>query len=583
MTNLRRTLPVSLLHREFSIKVNGELVPRSHHLLSASIAAPANKIASARLVYQDGAAATGEFPLLDGNRFETGSTVEILAGPAGAQELLFSGLVVAQKIRLRESASPQLQISCKHAAIKSTLTRNGRYFEEQSDSDVIQTLLSEYGFEFDVQFTTVTHKQLVQYDCSDWEFCRQRAKANGQLLLTRGERLSIQAPDPSGDPVCNLEFGATLLSADLETDARHQRSDHSALFWNSAEQTLERFQGQNQGQSQAEATPGNSDPARLADSLGAPVSLLRQATELGEESQQWADAQRQFAEHSRVQGTLKSQGIGSVQPGDRVTLSGLGAAFNGNALVTGVRHELDLASGWRSYFQVGGLDQLNSPTTSQQGRSTPLPPMSGLQFGLVVSNEDPEGEFRVKVRLPLLDNESDGIWARVASIDAGDDRGLMIRPELDDEVIVGFVQDDPRKAVILGMLHSSAHPAPEPPSDDNPIKLLKSRSGLQIRLDDESSELTLETPNGNQLLLTDTDSGLVLEDENSNKLVLNGDGIALQSAGDISLSAAGDIKLEASANLELSANANLKADGSAGIDINSSAITTVKGSLVKIN
>ncbi|WP_421863072.1 type VI secretion system tip protein VgrG [Motiliproteus sp.] len=575
MRNQRRTLPVSLLHREFAIKVNGELVPRSHHLLSASVASPANKIASAQLVYQDGAAATGDFPLLDSNMFETGNRVEILAGAAGNQALLFSGLVVAQKIRLRENASPQLMVSCKHAAIKSTRTHNGRYFEEQRDSDILHALLSEYGIELDIQATSVIHPQLVQYDCSDWDFCLQRARANGRLLLTRGEQLAIRAPEQSGEAVCNLEFGATLLSADLETDARLQHSDYSARFWNSAEQSLDRHQGQ----SPLQHSPGNTTPQALADSLGGATQVLRQPAELAEESQQWADARRQLAEQSRVQGTLKTQGV-TVYPGDLVTLSGLGEAFNGNALVTGVRHELDLTTGWRSYIQLGGLAEEHRLTTTP---TAPLPQVCGLQLGVVVSNEDPEGEFRVKVRLPLLDNESDGIWARIASVDAGDDRGLMIRPELDDEVIVGFVQDDPRKAVVLGMLHSSAHPAPAQPDDNNHIKLLKSRSGLQIRLDDDRSELTLETPNGNRLLLSDTDNGLVLEDENSNKLVLDGDGIALQSRGDIALSAGGAIKLDASGNLELSAATNLKAAGAAGIDINSSAVTTVKGSLVKIN
>ena len=573
MTNFRRTLPISFRHRGFTVKVNGEVVPRGQHLLSASISSPVNKIATARLVYQDGAAARGEFPLLDQNLFAQGNEVEIIAGASDDEALLFSGLVVAQKIKLKENAAPQLLVTCKHAAIKSTLSKNGRYFEEQNDSDIIQSLLGEQGLRIDITNTQVTHKQMVQYDCSDWDFCLQRAKANGLLLFTRGEELLFTTPDQSAEPALNLEFGATLLSADLETDARTQSASFKSLFWNSAEQEINELEGQ----SSLRAIPGNTDPDTLADSLGSAENTLRHPSELARESQQWADARRQYAELNRVTGTLKAQGVAVAQPGDSVQLSGLGEAFNGTALVTGVRHEMDLVSGWRTYFQVGGLEE-HSPSPT-----VPLATMSGLHFGIVVSNEDPDSEFRVKVRLPMLDNQSDGIWARVASVDAGDDRGLFIRPEVDDEVIVGFIQDDPRKAIILGMLHSSAHPAPEQPSDDNHIKLMKSRSGLQIRLDDDNRELTLETPNGNQLLLTDADTGIVLEDENSNKVVMGADGIQLDSAGDLILNAGGNIKLEASTNIELAASASFKAEGSAGSEINSSAVTTIKGSLVKIN
>ncbi|GAA5216511.1 type VI secretion system tip protein VgrG [Corallincola platygyrae] len=577
MSRGQRTLPVSQLHRELTVKVNGEPVPRSQHLLSASISAPVNKIASAKLVYQDGAAATGEFHLLNDNLFAQGNTIEILAGGSDDSTLIFSGIVVAQRIKLREDSAPQLIVTCKHAAIKATLTKNGRYFEEQSDSDIIQSLLQEYSLLAEVEATSVTHKQLVQYDCSDWDFCLQRAMANGLVIFTRGDQLEITAPDLSGDPVCNLEFGATLLSADLETDARTQASSYKNPFWDSSEQTL----SEPEGESNLEAMPGNTEPSALADNLGGAEAVLRQAAEQEAEAQQQADAERQYAELSRVNGTLKSQGIATVNPGDVVQLSGLGDAFNGNALVTGVRHETDRVSGWRSYFQVGGLDAIAAKPSTKSSATAEI--VSGLQIAIVVSNEDPDNEFRVKLRLPLLNNESDGIWARIASLDAGDDRGLMIRPEVDDEVIVGFVQGDPRKAVVLGMLHSSAHPAPEQPSDDNHIKLLKTRSGLLLKLDDENSELTLETPNGNRLKLTDQEPGLVLEDESDNRLVLNADGIQIESAGDISFSATGNISLEADSNIELKASANFSAEGSAGIDINSSAVTNVKGSLVKLN
>lgn len=89
-----------------------------------------------------------------------------------------------------------------------------------------------------------------------------------------------------------------------------------------------------------------------------------------------------------------------------------------------------------------------------------LPAVKGLQIGVVVQLEQyPNGDDRVRVRMPLVDNEDNGVWARVATLDAGENRGSFFRPEMGDEVVLGFLNDDPRDPVILGMLNSSSETA----------------------------------------------------------------------------------------------------------------------------
>ena len=102
----------------------------------------------------------------------------------------------------------------------------------------------------------------------------------------------------------------------------------------------------------------------------------------------------------------------------------------------------------------------------------------------MTSNEDPDGEHRVRVKLPLVNNADDGVWARVASLDAGNDRGFFFRPEIGDEVVVGFFDDDPRRPVMLGMLHSSAKAAPLTRIRRQP------REGLSEPLEDEGVRST---------------------------------------------------------------------------------------------
>ena len=136
--------------------------------------------------------------------------------------------------------------------------------------------------------------------------------------------------------------------------------------------------------------------------------------------------------------------------------------------------------------------------------------------------------------MPLVNNDEDGAWARVASLDAGNERGFFFRPEIGDEVALGFLNDDPRQAVILGMLPSSAKAAPLPGSDDNHEKVYQSRSKMKLYFNDEKKVLRLETPAGNKIVLS--------EDEKV-----------------------------------------LKLEGAASAEISSSATTKLKGSLVQIN
>src|SRR5262249_40393044 len=154
---------------------------------------------------------------------------------------------------------------------------------------------------------------------------------------------------------------------------------------------------------------------------------------------------------------------------------------------------------------------------------------------------DPDGEDRIKCRLPLISASEVGIWARLATPDAGKDRGTYFRPEIDDEVVVGFLNDDPRYPVILGQCHSSARPAPEPPKDDNHHKGYVSREKLKLTFDDEKKVIVLETPAGNKVTLSEDDKGITMQDQNGNKITLNQDGITVESVKDLVLKAGKDV------------------------------------------
>ena len=196
--------------------------------------------------------------------------------------------------------------------------------------------------------------------------------------------------------------------------------------------------------------------------------------------------------------------------------------------------------------------------------------------------DDPNGEERILVKIPIINSEEQGIWARVASLDAGENRGAFFRPEIGDEVLVGFINDDPNHAVVLGMLHSSAKPAPIVASDDNHEKGFTTRSEMKLTFNDEKKSITIETPAGKKITLDEDAGSIVIEDENSNVLTLDSNGVNMETAGDFSIKATGDLNLEGM-NVNVKANAQLKAEGSAGAEVSTSAVAVLKGSLVQIN
>ena len=207
-----------------------------------------------------------------------------------------------------------------------------------------------------------------------------------------------------------------------------------------------------------------------------------------------------------------------------------------------------------------------------------LPAVSGLQMGVVtVLEKDPLGEDRIKVRLPLVSKKEEGVWARLATLDAGKQRGTFFRPELGDEVVIGFLWDDPRHPVVLGMCHSSAKPAPEAAKNKNHRKGFVSREKLKFIFDDQKKVVLLETPGGNRVTLSEEAKGIVIKDQNGNKITMDKEGIKIESSKNLTLKAAKDIRIESGANLDVKAQASLTAAGSTSAEI-SGASTTVKGS-----
>lgn len=191
----------------------------------------------------------------------------------------------------------------------------------------------------------------------------------------------------------------------------------------------------------------------------------------------------------------------------------------------------------------------------------------GLAVAIVTQNHDPEGMGRVRIAFPWLDDR-ESHWARLATPMAGKDRGLVLIPEVDDEVLVAFEREDVRFPYILGGLWNGVDTPPVANDDGNNDKrMLKSRKGHSLLFDDGTRGVVeLKHENGGLVRLTD--DGILVDDGQGNTVSIDNKSGAmkLQASGSLEIKAA-TITIEATGTLELKANATM----------------TIRGALVNIN
>jgi uncharacterized protein involved in type VI secretion and phage assembly len=146
---------------------------------------------------------------------------------------------------------------------------------------------------------------------------------------------------------------------------------------------------------------------------------------------------------------------------------------------------------------------------------------------------------------------------------AGNQRGTWFMPEVNDEVLIAFENGDPRRPYVLGALWNGQDNPPRniDSGGNNDVRVIRTRSGLEITLDDSEGEeaITLETPGGQKLELKDGPGHIEISDNNGNTVKLDADGIAVEavalvtiSATTINISSASTVKISASV-LDLSA------------------------------
>lgn len=570
-----------------SVIVDGSEISGRYHLLSVTVTKELNRIPSAVIQFQDGEASSSSFGLSDSELFVPGNEIEIRLGYRSNNDTVFKGIVVKHGIKIRKNIS-LLVVECRDDAVRMTGKVRSRYFSGMRDSEIISEIIDYYRIAKDVKGTVPELKEITQYNSTDWDFILCRAEVNGFVVKVNDGKITAAPPDINSASVVSVSYGATVLEFDAELDARRHNKGISTGSWDPSGQGIVEMEAKEP----AVMMNGNIASGKLAGVIDSDTLRIMHGGRLSRtELQAWADGRLLKDRLAKVRGRVKFQGFAGVQPGDVIELKGVGERFEGKLYVSGVRHSVT-AGNWETDVQLGLGTELFAETYNLRPlpASGLLPAISGLQIGIVTMLEnDPDGEERIKVRIPLVSESDEGTWSRIATLDAGKNRGTFFRPEIGDEVIVGFLNDDPCQPVVLGGCHSSAMPAPEPAKDDNHRKGYASRENMKLVFDDEKKVISIETPAGNSFTLTEEEKGIVIKDQNGNIIRLDDGGVKIESIKDLAIKAAGDIKIEGM-NIELKAGTGFKTTAGSTAEVSGSnttikgnSATVIKGGVVQIN
>ncbi|WP_425638031.1 type VI secretion system tip protein VgrG [Algoriphagus yeomjeoni] len=585
----------------FTIKTNGKNIDDAIQVFSIEVEKGVNRIPIAKVTVLDGSAAEESFDVSSSSTFIPGASIEIEAGYDSRNQVIFKGIITKQRIRFDNTMGPVLEVECRDEAVKMMVGRKSRTYCNKKDSDIISGIISSYsGLSAAVKATTTVWPGQVQYYATDWDFSLARAEANGMIVNVLNGIVSVLDPTEQTSSILQITYGDNLFAFDATLDAVTQLGSAQASSWD--------IPSQKTRTGVATSTypgPGNLSSQKLSEVVGlANFELQSTAPIQKADLENWSKATLTKSAYSKIQGIVKFQGSSLVEPAKYITLAGVGDRFNGDHFTSFVHHTI--ADGnWITEASIG-----MSPSWSTQEPSVTAPTASGLLpgvqglFNATVKKifEDPDSQYRVLIDLPLFDPKGEGIWARLTNFYASSGAGVFFMPEVGDEVVVGFLNEDPRYPIILGSMYSAENNKPVEglrPDEKNAIKSIATKSGISITFDDENKILTLETPNNNRAIFSDQDKEITIIDQNNNRITMSEIGITLSNDKDIIIesgqkltlkgnqgvaieSSGGDVEIKGM-NITESAEIKYSAEGNATASLKGGAQTTIQGAMVMIN
>jgi uncharacterized protein involved in type VI secretion and phage assembly len=197
-------------------------------------------------------------------------------------------------------------------------------------------------------------------------------------------------------------------------------------------------------------------------------------------------------------------------------------------------------------------------------------------IGIVTDNKDPDKIGRVKVKFPLISANDTSHWSPIIMLGAGKNRGWFFIPEIDDEVLCIFEHGDLERPLVVGAMWNGKDKPPDKNSGGNPRRMIRSRQGNKITLDDEKNKIIIEDGTGKAKITFDSEANKVIIES------LEGDVCFQSPKGEMKI-VAKSAEFKATQNVEIHAGDAMAWGTSASAKIDGGSSVTMSGAKVNIN
>ena len=469
----------------------------------------------------------------DGALIDFGTRLKLYFGETSAPRAVFEGEVHAIEAHAPMGAPPEITFLAEDKLFAARQARRSALYADMTPADVVQRIASNLGLQPDIDGLDGSSGTWAQLNESDLAFLRRLlARFDADLQLS-GDALQVRRSAERERGTINLSMYSQLQQVRVIADLADQVTEVSASGFDVAAgssysaSSRGAMLGTGAGDSgssvlqrlhQRQRAPGTAGLPQPGRGTGAGRCRLRPAcaplrARAWQHRRQCRAARGQHRAHRRHRRALRQQlcgdrGHAPLRPDQR--------------LPDRLRRAVGLSGPGLKDTIVERAD----PNTLLPAATPPVlgPAWAGGVFLAEVSDLlDPDNLGRVQIRLHAANGVADQdlpLWAGVISAGAGSNRGSWWIPDVGDLVVVAFLQGDARFPVVLGGLWhgQSAPPESMDGAGNNYLKVLRSRNGVKVTLDDQDGQekLILETPGGQKLTLQDGPGQCELIDSNGN-------------------------------------------------------------------
>ena len=582
----------------FTLSFNNAPLPISLEIYSITVQKAVNKIGRAQVQILGGDPNMNSFEEAEADYFEPGNPVEIKLGYDQSNTTVFKGIVEKNYVSIRDGFNRLkfkrlLVIDCVDTAIQLANSYTSEIYEDKKDSEIIAALISKLGLTKTIESTTIKHAFLPKFNINDWEFIIQRAKSNGLIVVNSDNTIKVKKPLGKGSPSLTIKHGDGLVSFDGKIDGSGQYQSLEYKGYDPFENKLASAKATEpeltaQGDLTGKKMSVKISPAKNEIIIPQPIPTGELAS--------IANSTLIRSRLKSIYGSLKVKGVNSIDIDSVIKLSGFGSRLDGPCYVTSIEHEV-IGGNFYTVFGFGLTEDILSLKKGIDV-SNLIPSISGVHIGEVKKiDKDPDNQYRIKVFIPALKTSGEGLWARLTHFYTSSEAGSFFIPEINSQVVVSFINEDPRYPIVLGGLYTKTNKPYSEITPENELKAIVSKEKLTLEFNDKDKVIIIKTSDKNKITMNEKD--IKIEDEHGNEITTSKDGILFNSKKEIIITTKDAISINGEKGvviqgktskgvsikgnkLDLKSDTKISAKGSA-VDLESSGSLNIKGANVNIN